>query len=443
MAATDQIDAEPTKTFFIDMLTRDIPLEQAILDLVDNSVDGAKSHRDPEKGLSGRWVRIQFDAHQFSITDNCGGFGKEAARTYAFKFGRPEGAKRTPHSIGQFGVGMKRALFKFGDKFVVRSATPDEAWAVEVDVTDWESKPGWTFPFSAFEGNADVSRQQPGTEIVVTALRPEVASRFGLGSFKNTILDLLKSKHRQFISEGMEISVNGTHADATDLALLLNDGLRPGTENIRFHDKGLAPVDVRITVAVAPSNPRQAGWYVVCNGRVILEADRSAVTGWGVLEEEANRTIIPSYHNQFARFRGLVFFDSEDLSLVPWNTTKTGIDQDNRYWQATFQRMLELMRPAIDFLNELDADIDEFTKENSPMSNFISKSGTAKPEAFRSNSKFQAPSRTTFAKGPKRVKIQYSRAVDEIELLQDALGVSSAKAVGEATFDASLARHRR
>jgi hypothetical protein len=37
------ISAEPTKSFFVDMLTRDIALEQAILDLVDNSVDGAKA----------------------------------------------------------------------------------------------------------------------------------------------------------------------------------------------------------------------------------------------------------------------------------------------------------------------------------------------------------------------------------------------------------------
>ncbi len=29
------IDAEPTKQFFVDMITRDIQLEQAVLDLVD------------------------------------------------------------------------------------------------------------------------------------------------------------------------------------------------------------------------------------------------------------------------------------------------------------------------------------------------------------------------------------------------------------------------
>lgn len=38
------IRANPTKEFFITMLTRDIPLDRAILDLIDNSVDAANSN---------------------------------------------------------------------------------------------------------------------------------------------------------------------------------------------------------------------------------------------------------------------------------------------------------------------------------------------------------------------------------------------------------------
>ena len=132
-----QINAEPTKAFFVDMLTRDIPLEQAVLDLVDNCVDGAKRmaaarQDDPRLPYEGCAVEIIINAHQFSIYDNCGGFDVETAQEYAFRFGRPAAATRTAHSIGQFGVGMKRALFKFGRRFTVESATPSESWAVDV-----------------------------------------------------------------------------------------------------------------------------------------------------------------------------------------------------------------------------------------------------------------------------------------------------------------------
>lgn len=35
------IEGNPTKKFFIDMITRDISIEDAIIDLLDNSIDGA------------------------------------------------------------------------------------------------------------------------------------------------------------------------------------------------------------------------------------------------------------------------------------------------------------------------------------------------------------------------------------------------------------------
>lgn len=36
----DEVSANPVKRFFVEMLTRDISLEDAILDLLDNCVDG-------------------------------------------------------------------------------------------------------------------------------------------------------------------------------------------------------------------------------------------------------------------------------------------------------------------------------------------------------------------------------------------------------------------
>lgn len=39
--ATNIIEGNPTKKFFIEMITRDISIEDAIIDLLDNSIDGA------------------------------------------------------------------------------------------------------------------------------------------------------------------------------------------------------------------------------------------------------------------------------------------------------------------------------------------------------------------------------------------------------------------
>lgn len=441
------ISAEPTKAFFVEMLTRDIPLEQALLDLLDNSVDGAKALRGNDAGaFDGRRVEIAFSRDSFRIVDNCGGFTSEAARTYAFRFGRPRGTPRTTHSIGQFGVGMKRALFKFGNHFFVHSATAAEEWAVEVDVPEWEEAPqdaGWNFPWAEIGENPRVSLASPGTDVLVTELHPEVKARFATKSFETAIIGLIKSKHRQFISEGLAITVNGHHVDATSLYLLVADGkFQPGTDEFCVSDLNEQDVQVRIVAGVGQSSPRDAGWYVVCNGRVVVEADRSTRTGWGQVEEHSGSIMMPSFHNQFARFRGIVSFDSNDSARVPWNTTKTDVDHDNPVWQKTFLRMAEMMRPVIDFLNELDSDIDEYTRAHSPLLEFVSQAQSVKAENLPPRAEFKAPARGEISKRVKTVKIQYSKPIEEVNFLMDEMSVGSAKAVGEKSFDLVLSRMR-
>lgn len=129
----NRINAAPSKEFFIYMLTRDVQLSRAIIDLLDNCVDGAKRLR-ANGSFDGLWVTITISPDLFSITDNCGGIPVEVARDYAFRFGRPKTAKDTPGSMGLFGVGMKRTFFKLGNRFEVRSKCEVEEFDLNVDV---------------------------------------------------------------------------------------------------------------------------------------------------------------------------------------------------------------------------------------------------------------------------------------------------------------------
>ncbi len=110
------VKASPVKSFFVSMLTRDITLEEAILDLLDNCVDGilrvgAKRTSHP---YSGYYAEITFDKDTFSISDNCGGI-PWTMHDYAFRMGRPKGSpKAEPGGVGVYGIGMKRAVFKMG-----------------------------------------------------------------------------------------------------------------------------------------------------------------------------------------------------------------------------------------------------------------------------------------------------------------------------------------
>ena len=91
-----QAKASPTKAFFVNMLTRDIELHDAILDLLDNCRDGilrtGSNSDDPDKPYAGYWAKLEMSDQYFAIEDNCGGIPLETAKKYAFAMGRPAGA---------------------------------------------------------------------------------------------------------------------------------------------------------------------------------------------------------------------------------------------------------------------------------------------------------------------------------------------------------------
>ena len=429
----DDVDVLPTKSLFVEMLTRDIGLNRAIIDLVDNSVDGARRLRpEPDADLSDLKIEITVNSDVFKIKDNCGGIGIELAKKYAFRIGRPKEMPSTPNSVGQFGVGMKRALFKFGRQFKVISQSTSDRFALDVDVDTWEADPTqWRFKFTEAERGLDVAESETGTEIIVTRLRGATASSFGLTTFQNSLSREIASAQQQYIDRGLKIVFNGTPLLSSPWTLLKAEGFEPEKIEKELQVNGVR-VLVRIFAGIQAPNPRQAGWYIFCNGRMVLEADQSALTGWGRLAE-SDGVVAPKYHNQFAMFRGYVFFDSEDASLLPWNTTKTGVDEFSEIYKAVFLDMLEPMRRVLDFLRRLDDEKDSPEQER-PLNDAIKRAAPMRIRDISRSGPFIYPERV-IKKGPPLVSIQYRRPRNQIEALQNALSARSAREVGETTFD--------
>ena len=97
--------------------------------------------------------------------------------------------------------------------------------------------------------------------------------------------------------------------------------------------------------------------------------------------------------------------------------------------------MLDHTRAVIGFLNALDDEIDEYGQEGAPtLMALLQETNAQDVERLRGGRAFSW-NRSPPARGPKTTKIQYSREQTKIRTLMTALGVGSAKAVGEATFD--------
>ncbi len=374
--------ASPNKRFFVHMITRDISLEACILDLLDNSVDGARDDlrrrkitRDDSSLFEGYFANITFDDSHFEIRDNCGGIPMDDAINYAFNFGRPEDAPaEADFAIGLYGIGMKRAVFKMGASILVASSTAAEAFEVNIEVPDWlrqtkrikeiDSPEGdeviqvedWSFPLT----EATVW-DAPGTELRVEDLYEGIADDFGDSTFADELIEILARDYSFILQKGFSITVNGSDVEPHAFELSVGGGIIPAN----YSQREAGQIDVRIVagIAVPPQDdveaeaelnydPDFSGWFVLCNDRVILAADKSERTGWGTKG-------LPRWHSQYNGFVGIVSFHSVEPDLLPWDTTKRNVELSHPTYRRALTRMKDAARPYVAYTNLRKGALDQ------------------------------------------------------------------------------------
>ena len=363
------VDASPVKSFFVSMLTRDIKLEEAILDLLDNCVDGIlrSSKSNGARPYEGFKAEIEFNADSFSISDNCGGI-PWSLHDYAFRMGRsPDRPRDAPGSVGVYGIGMKRAIFKIGKHCLISTRNADDQYEVEI-TPDWiDDESSWNIPVR----NASKPTDQDGTTIVVGNLYTGIAKRFheGVNSFGSEIKHMVSTHYAYIMDKGFEVTINGELVKPmlTKIVYDRHADIKPFV--FRSTTDG---VDVYLAVGFTRPIPSQnevmdeheavkyssidAGWTVLCNDRAVIHCDRSELTGWG----EAG---VPRYHTQFIAISGIVAFRSDDPSKLPTTTTKRGIDASSPLYLQVKNKMREGMRVFTDYTNKWKGRADESKRQ--------------------------------------------------------------------------------
>ena len=373
MVNTQRANARPRKDFFVSMLTRDITLEDCILDLIDNAVDAAwtASGQKPktlvvDNALSAYDVRVEMSANAFTIADNCTGINLDDAVNYAFTFGRVRGDEPDKYTVGVYGIGMKRAIFKIGKQISIQSTyeEPDGTlvgFEVPINVDTWlgddgplagadeQSAPVWDFDIEPLDPAANV-----GVVIQVTDLLPDTSELFADKMHERALRRLLAKDYMLPLMRGLNIWLNGTQIEPTVIELRQNESFAPMRH--RYED-GDVEVELLAGMAFQPSDDidpdtrkdEVSGWYVACNGRMMLTADRSSVTGWGEL--------LPSWHRQYGGFVGLIFFSAENPLLLPMTTTKRSVDTSSAVYRRALGRMIEPTRAWINYTNARKSDL--------------------------------------------------------------------------------------
>jgi hypothetical protein len=356
--------ATPTKRFFVEMLTRDIALEDAILDLLDNCVDGVmrtlkkRSSKDRQRPYDGYWARISLGPDRFKIEDNCGGIDRDTAINYAFVMGRREDDDRDSDlpTVGMYGIGMKRAIFKLGRSCTVTSRTHDDAFAVSVPKAWLGDDLDWELPLGPAKNKTG---SEPGTTIEVTELRKSVLDLFLPDrGFAGQLRSKIQSNFSLIIQKGFQIIVNEVPVVPRELVLLLDQG--QGEHIAPYVYQGSRNgVHVEIIVGFYRPTPSEedadeeqqtrhssesAGWTIVCNDRVVVSCDKTRLTGWG----EAG---VPLYHPQFISIAGVVQFHSVHAETLPITTTKRGLDPASDLYLYVKDFMREGMKIFTSYTN--------------------------------------------------------------------------------------------
>jgi len=433
-------DASPEKHLFLEMFIRDLSLEDCILDLVDNSIDCLIRKRDINvsealvplesnsdaggsvKKIEHASINITLNDRFFKIVDNCGGISIKDAKEEVFRFGHSKEAK--VGQLGVYGIGLKRAIFKIGNDITIESKTEKEGFRMVIDVPEWSNHRRWELPMEIIDGTGDTAVD--GTSITIKSYRREVAERIKSGTLEGHLKDMIARTYCFFLDRYVIVTLNGHKIEPDYIPLGFSEEVTVAKEV--FSDNG---VTVTIYAGLAARDEdgqwraADAGWYIACNGRLVVSADKTELTGWGV----GRGIFVPKYRG----FIGLVFLYSMDPLSLPWTTTKRGINQESSVFQRTRTRMAIIARPVLRFLDDMYSS-EEMEREPqrqvaAAIRRLDIRSLTAQDQVV-----FSANARPP---GEKSVRVQYNAKQSELNRIKKSLGKSSwpATRLGRYTFD--------
>ncbi|EKW32498.1 histidine kinase-, DNA gyrase B-, and HSP90-like ATPase family protein, partial [Escherichia coli 95.1288] len=120
--------------------------------------------------------------------------------------GRPhQKEEENEGTVGVYGIGMKRAIFKMGRDCSIQSNNPDGAFTVDI-TPDWIDGDGWKIPMH----ESDYDNKNPtGTTIEIKKLHSNVAQKFNESTYLTDLFLQIKHSLSFIIQKGFKIELNG------------------------------------------------------------------------------------------------------------------------------------------------------------------------------------------------------------------------------------------
>lgn len=325
------VEAGVNSGFLENTLTTDISVLESILDLIDNSIDAARdmllnnnvdldAYHLP-KSYSGYSVHLRLGEKSIGILDNCGGIDEKTLKTRAFKIADVSSHK---FGIGHYGIGLKRALLKFGKVYGMASDNGQSLIKMRFNSS--------MIGMGNIEGLVYNPTGKYKTLFIVSNIKSEVRMDIEREDWFNHAIGVLELRYAIYIQKGFKISISSSYLKKYKkiegyIPLVRKDcAIKPVKEyknidgvNVYIdsgvHEKYYFSSEPGHNVANNTALTSQFGLYYVCNDRVIVGASKAKEYGWKT----------GAWHSEYNGFVAVVRYVSEDSTKMPWNTIKTSL----------------------------------------------------------------------------------------------------------------------
>lgn len=432
----DKVKFYPTKKLFIETLTKDIEIEDCILELIDNAVDSYTRHNIKDR----RRMDLSITSSSFTLIDNCGGISRKRFFEEVFRFGYAETNLNRP-TIGMYGIGLKRSIFKLGNKIDVETDDNKNLSKIIIDVKKWmaQKDADWSIEPALDEKSKLGSRKKPYTRISVSNFYSnvkEVITSVFIEKLKQTI----EIYYCHFIKNHIDIYVNRKKLIPFTIEINQEKDFEPAVKS-----KTIDGVKIKIICWVnSRERPRNQvlrgghGWNIFMNKRLIIHDNVGSETGW----TGESRKYLPKYHSIYNRFRGVVYLESNEPNKLPLNTSKSDFNKESMIYVRLLKEMANVARPIIDYLSrQYDKEKKEYASTENRLKDKIyiklSDSEKQKPipiTKISKSSEFRYPSKKIEPKVTLST-ISYKMDTQKIDELKKWMRVHSKEKLGVATFN--------
>jgi hypothetical protein len=281
-----------------------------------------------------------------------------------------------------------------------------------------------------------------GTRVEIKDLTDDAKVSFKKIQFENDLIDEIAREQVLNISKGLKISINGSVLASKAITLKYDTEVIPAYWKHTFthtnsETKKSESLDVEIFAGVSDESEEEGGWNIFCNERLIIDRDTTEVTGWTGVGGDG----VAKFHQQFWGFRGYVFFSANDSALLPWNTTKTGIDPESSDYVAVRKKMIEMMKDVFLLLNRQKKEREKDNPEKEQVLNNKIISAVSVPiltiikEKNKLSTKFVFPQELNAVKETDLKVVRYKVSTVQFNKVKKKLKASTPSEVGSKTFD--------